>query len=55
MPGIVSKVEEGSVERYPSQTIQMMSPSQLAVGGTPIVDKVERQQPFLLDDVPTHA
>jgi len=50
-----STVEEGSVEDHPSPTIQKMSPARPAVGGIPIVDKVEQQQPFLLVDVPIPA
>lgn len=55
MHAIASTVERDSVENRPSPIIQMMSPARPAVGGIPIVDKVEQRQPFLLVDVPIPA
>jgi len=55
MHGKASMVEGGSVENFPSPIIQMTSPARPAVGGIPIVDRVEQQQPFLFVDVPIPA
>lgn len=55
MHGKASTVEGGSVENHPNPIIQMMLPARPVVGGIPIADKVEQQQPFLLVDVPIPA